>query len=364
MVRTTARRIGHRSETVFEQYVTGQRALLTGAVFFLETAEHLDEVRRSTARGDIVIAPRAAGLDDDVTSAPGAAVVAYDGSWQEPGDQVTLHGAHVFELQDYVAMPFLSIVGPTVVRQRKAAGVSALLSDADCARYSGILVNQLLSSAVLFDSHASFTRPDPIAGSLVRVHVTADGEYRDGPDGLLLGRVGDERGDVEAAVLADTDRGRCFARIVDRAAFAAELDARPWFERYLAVLDLLRRWGGARMRPTVSGFGGHLVSALDQHDAVPAIVSPSAPFLVTGDGEEFVLVTQDARHRLRLGADDARAAECLIAAGEEPGAIDLLAAELGSSLRTAANAISAVRGRARDHGIDLTAFVPRIGQPA
>lgn len=345
---TAAARSSHRTATAFEQYVSGRRAVVEGAVFFLESRDHLDEVRRTAAHGDVIFAPSRSAEDD-------SRIIRYQGFFREPGDEMTLDGRGTFELQDYLAAPCTSIVGLTVVRQGSAEGVSAFLRDADTARESGAFVDQLLSSAVMLESRASFVRSDPAGDSLVRVHVTADGEYRDGPDGLLLGLVGDERPDLEATALASAGRGRSFARIVDRHALVADLDDRPWLERYVGVLDLLREWDGVPPRPAVSGFGGHLVRALDEDAASPSIVSADAPFLVTGDGEEYVLVDPASRRRFRLGVDAARAAECLIATADESAATSLLALELDSRTTSVAPVVRELRGRFATVSLDISA---------
>ncbi|WP_152642400.1 hypothetical protein [Microbacterium sp. SA39] len=241
MIRTTASRHSHRTAAAFQQYVTGRRTDVAGAVFFLEASDHLDAVCRIAARGDVVVAPSPADPRGGATGAGGVPVVGYSGSWREPGDEIRLDGRHTFALQDYVALPFLSITGRVVVRQRTAKGIAAFLGDADTARYFGVLVSPLLSSAVMLDSGASFGRPRSADDALARVHVTADGEYRDGADGLLLGRVGDARSEIEKTGAADGGRGRGFARIVDRELLEAELDRRPWFESYLAAIGVLRR---------------------------------------------------------------------------------------------------------------------------
>ena len=341
---TTASRPSHRTATAFEQYVSGRRGIVEGAVFFLESADHIEEVLRAAEPCDIVIAP--ARHADPRT-------IGYDGSFREPGDEITLDGRHTFELQDYLAAPFLSIVGLTIVRQGSAAGLAAFLSDADTARESGFFVDQLLSGLVLLDSRTSFVRADKDEGDLVRVHVTASGEYRDGPDGLLLGSVGDERADVEATAAEGAGRGRPFARIVDPRVLEADLDDRPWFARYVAALDLLRQWDGALTRPAISGFGGHLVRALDEGAAA---VASEAPFLVTGDGEEYILVDPVSLRRFRLGVDAARAAECLMATGDEAAASVMLAAELGRRTGEAAEVLGDVQGRFAQAGLDLASY--------
>ncbi|MDF2560548.1 MAG: hypothetical protein K0R99_1994 [Microbacterium sp.] len=343
---TTASRPSHRTATAFEQYVSGRRGIVEGAVFFLESGDHLEEVLRAAEPCDIVIAP---------TRHADPRTIGYDGSFLDPGDEITLDGRHAFELQDYLAAPFLTIAGPTVVRQFSAVGIAAFLSDADTARDSGVFVGQLLNTEVLLDSRASFLAADLFGDSLVRVHVTRNGEYRDGPDGLLLGRVGDDRADVEATAAAGAGRGRSFAGIVDPRVVEADLDDRPWFARYLAALDLLRGWGGATQRPAISGFGGHLVTALEESGAYPSILSAHAPFLATADGEQYLLVDRATRRRLRLGVDAARAAECLIATATESEAVALLAAELGRQPSSVAPDVREVRGGLAAQGIDLTA---------
>lgn len=348
---TTASRPGHRAATAFEQYVTGRRGIVEGAVFFLESGDHLDEVLRVAEPCDVVIAPRAA-------LAPHAdpRTIGYDGSYMEPGDEITLDGRRAFELQDYIALPFLSVVGPTVVRQRSAAGIAAFLSDADTAWESGVFVGQLLSADVLLDSRDSFLPADPVGDSLVRIHVTRRGEYRDGPDGLLLGKVGEERADVEPEAASREGRGRSFAGIVDPSVLEADLDNRPWFERYLAALDLLRLWANAPERPAISGFGGHLVAALEEGGSYPAALSARAPFLVTGDGDEYVLVDRINRRHLRLTVDSARAAECLIATSDESEAAALLAIELGSRVSSVTPLVRELRDRFAAAGLDVTAM--------
>jgi hypothetical protein len=343
---TTSRRCP-RSVRAFEQYVSGLRELVAGTVFFLEAGEHLGDVLRAARRRDIVLAPPGLVRRGD------ANVIGYRGRLREPGDRLVLDGHHAVELQDYVAAPFLPIVAPTVLRQRSAEGLAAFLSDADTARDHGIFVDQLLSRAVLLESRTSFIPAAAAGGGLIRVHVTAEGEYRDGPDGLLLGHVGDERADIEATAVASAGRGRSFARIVDRRVLEADLDDRPWLGRYLAALDLLRESSGGPGRPTISGFGGHLVRALDESAAFPIVVSSEAPFLVTDDSEECLVIDPAGPQRLRLGLDAARAAECLIATEDESSATALLAFELGVRPSAVAPVIHEVRNALISAGFDL-----------
>lgn len=345
----TASRCGHRTVTAFEQYVSGRRALVHGTVYFLETDVHVDAVLRQCGPGDVVFVP--VQSIDHVDPR----IVGYEGDFRATGDEMTLDGRDTFELRDYITAPFISIVGPTVIRLGSAKGVAAFLSDADTARDTGVFVDQLLSSAVMLSSRASFVGRDPAGDSLSRVHVTAGGEYRDGPDGMLLGRIGDERADIEARAMTAAGRGRAFARIVDRRVLEADLDDRPWLARYVAALDLLRHWDGVPTRPVISGFGGHLVRALDERRAFPGIVSADAPYLLTGDGEEYILVDRASGGRFRLGVDAARAAECLIATGAEAAATVLLAAELGRQTRDVAETVRTIRAMFAAEGLDLAA---------
>lgn len=348
----TAPQSSHRTAAAFEQYVSGRRAVVEGAAFFVEQLEHLDEVLRVARQGDTVFAPVGSGGHSDQR------VIGYEGAFEEPGDEMTLDGRHLFELQDYLAAPFISIVGLTVIRQGSAEGVAAFLSDADTARNSGIFVDQLLSDSVLLDSRSSFLSFAPSDESLVRVHVSSEGTYRDGPDGLALGHLGDARDQLETAARDGAGRGRGFARIMDRDTLGSDLDDRPWLERYVAALDLLRQWDGAPRHPVISGFGGHLVTALDRSDATASITSAEAPFLVTGDGEDFILIDRASRRRFRLGGDSARAAECLIATPDDAAAAAMLASEVGQRTSLAAGVVRQVRERFSDAGVDLTAYAP------
>ena len=345
---STTTRSSHRTATAFEQYVSGRRALVSGAVFFLESAAQLVDVLREAGPNDIVFTPSGS------TSCVPGNVVEYGGRFREPGDRLVLDGHHVVELQEYVAAPFLSIISPTVIRQGSAEGLAAFLGDADTAREEGIFVGQPLSPIAALESRASFLSTGPTGGGLIRVHVTADGEYRDGPDGALLGHAGDARVELQAAAEGPA-RGRSFARIIDPRVLDADLDDRPWFGRYLAALDALREWGGSPGRPRISGFGGHLIKALDESAAFPVVVSADAPLLVTGDGEDYVLVDPHRRVRVRLGLDAARAAECLMATGDESSATGLLAFELAVRPTGIAPLMRQLRDELRDAGIELGA---------
>lgn len=347
MSSAAAPRSRHRAAAAFEQYVSGSRSLVLGAVYFLESPDHVAQVLRQAGPGDVVFAPTGSADVRDPR------VIEYHGDFRTPGDEMTIDGRGAIELQDYIAVPFISVVGLTVVRQRSAPGVAAFLADADAARASGIFIDQLLSPAVLLDSVASFAGAAPVGDALARVHVTADGEYRDGPDGLRLGQVGDDRGLVEERAAKNAGRGRAFARVVEPGSLHADLDDRPWLARYIAAIDLLRHWDGVPRRPAISGFGGHLVRALDELPALPGVVSADAPYLLTGDGEQYVLVGRRHRRRFRLGVDAARGAECLSATGDESAATALLAAELGRETRAVAPMIRDLRGRFEAAGIDL-----------
>ncbi|EQM81684.1 daptide biosynthesis RiPP recognition protein [Microbacterium maritypicum] len=346
----TTARDRHRTTTAFEQCVSGRRNLVTGAVFFVEAGDHVGAVLSQTRLDDIVFAPAGS-----VVMSSDSRVIPYDGALREPGDRIMFDGGQTFELREYVAAPFLPIVGPTLFRQCNAAGVAAFLSDADTAKDSGIFIDPLLSGTVLLDSLPSFLGSGREGEALPRVHVTAEGEYRDGPDGLLLGEVGDGRADIEARAGEGAGRGRAFARVVDRGMLEADLDDRPWFARYIGAIDLLRRWEGVPSRPAISGFGGHLVRALDELAALPGVVSPRVPYLLTGDGEEWMLIDPVSRRGIRLGIDSARAAECLIATADESAAVGLLAAELGRGTSSVASLVQEVRCRLAVVGLDPAA---------
>lgn len=357
VISTSAPRSSHRSSAAVEQYVSGRRAIVTGTAFFLEAAQHLDPVLGITRPGDTVIVPAVGCSDGDAADRAGVTVIGYEGSWRKSGDRMTVDRHHRLALQDYATISSVSIVEPTVVRQSSAEGLDLFFGDADAARLSGVFVDQLVGGFVLLDSHASLLGRREGAAALVRVHVTEAGEYRDGADGLLLGGAGDSREAIEVLAASGAGGSRAFDRIVDRDDLEAALDARPWMARYLAAVDLLQEWWGRAYGPVaVSGFGGHLVTALDRYDELPAITTAAAPFLTTGVDEEFILVDQSSRRRFRLDVVEARAAECVIATGDDFAASALLAAETGKPARAVAAAVREVTARFAAIGLDLTAF--------
>ncbi len=61
------------------------------------------------------------------------------------------------------------------------------------------------------------------------------------------------------------------------------------------------------------------------------------------------------RRRFRLGIDAARAAECLIATGDESAAVSLLAAELDRRASSVAPVVREVRGDLAAAGLDVAA---------
>ncbi len=49
-----------------------------------------------------------------VVMSSGSRVIPYDGALREPGDRIMFDGGQTFELREYVAAPFLPIVGPAL----------------------------------------------------------------------------------------------------------------------------------------------------------------------------------------------------------------------------------------------------------
>lgn len=247
---STTEEVGRqRIAAAFQQYASAQRAIRDSTVFFLESADHLVDVLRFAEHLDIVFAPAGSAARTDPR------IIYYDGALVVPGDVMVVDRDYVVEAQDYRNIAASSFVGYTLVRQGSAQGLAGFFRDADAARESGVFVDELLRDTVRLDSLDAFRASDPDpdpesesesdadsgsdADSLVRVHVTAAGEYRDGSDGLLLGHCGHERADIEVVAAENAGRGRSFARIVDPRVLEADLDDRPWIERYVATLDLL-----------------------------------------------------------------------------------------------------------------------------
>lgn len=340
----TGKSVGRQAAEAFEQYVSGGRKG-PGCVFFIHSHEHVDAVASIVGPTDVMLVP------DGVTLPAGVSAFTYTGSFLDAGDEMILADRHAFELQDYIASSFISILGLTVIQLSSAEGWNAFLQDADIAHEEGIFVEQLLHRAVLLDSSALFDGGTEVRPSLIRVHVAISGQFRDGPDGTLLGCVGDDR-----AQLSDTlaREGRGLDRIISRKNCAADLRLRPWLPRYVRAIEVLTHLDPVGSHTIVEGFGRGLIPHELGNEAGSAL-PVNAPMILT-EGGRAVLLEQASGRRFALGTQAAQIAQALLLTGDTNTAALVFANISGLELDTSRDSTLIVYDGLRRSGIDLFAF--------
>ncbi|MEW1660645.1 daptide biosynthesis RiPP recognition protein [Streptomyces sp. NPDC093707] len=325
------------------QWVNGRREELTGRVFFLESSGHLPAVLRLASADDVVFVPEGSQEID------GPAMTArYSGQFVGPGDEMLIEGRYAVELQDYLAVAFLPVLGLTVVRLENEADWESFLADADLARGGGVFVEQLMHPAVLLAdtgvtgfSHAAST-------VLPRAHVTVEGEIRTSATGTTVGTVDSTLEEILQAAgrlpaAAETD----LCGVVAPEKVRGAVCQRPWLPRYLNALTALRsvRRHGANW--WVSGFGKRLVPGVPSE----AQELTTAPLLLWND-EDFLLLDLATNRRFGLGADAARLAELLITADSMGQAVTRAVELLGLPEPVAQQALSQLEEKFRGAGLN------------
>ncbi|NQX27115.1 hypothetical protein HQQ81_07085 [Microbacteriaceae bacterium VKM Ac-2854] len=260
----------------------------------------------------------------------------YDGRLEEPGDVAWISGMKV-QLQDYASIPFLPLSGATIARIRDATGWSAFLEDADAARASGVLVPQLLGSAVAIGGLPARPSGD---GRVAAVEIDGDGVARLGVDGAILGGLADP-----AELGSALDRSR---PALDRLAaiggdLVGDVGRRPWLGLYRAALAFAGPDASGRSW-SVSGLGGSL------HPDGDATEVTRDDLLLLHRDSERVLVEPRTLRRFSLSPATALVVECVLATANDEAAVERLAS---SGTAADATVIARLVDRLRLDGITL-----------
>lgn len=297
----------------------------------LESAEHVPEVRRAGLLGpDSVVFARGATTGDDV--------VGYKGSFRDWDGEVSVGDDFFLQTQRYAVTPFLSVVGPTLVRITDVDDFDAFLHDADTAWNTGVFAEHAMHPLLQWADVPALGSGADSDGPALRLFISSAGEVSTSPCGRRIGWLGD---DVDGLVstwgavnsASDAPCSVCLARAVPEPVRADALARRPWLARYLEVLDALREgkargWGAT----TVGGFGdqfGHGSGAvvLLHHDGVTHLHDPAT-------GRTF-----------KVGADASVVAEALLSTGSKSAAVLEVARRLHIDQTSAREALEAVVAR-------------------
>ncbi|MER5629682.1 daptide biosynthesis RiPP recognition protein [Streptomyces nitrosporeus] len=280
----------------------------------LEDASHLDALLGSgvAGPGTTVLVPGDEPSAEPVRHEPtGAEIITWQGSLGEPGAEAGLHPDFYLQVQAYSITPYLSVLGPTLVRITEEADFQAYLDDAGRALDQGEFSEYLTHPAVQLGDLSALGGGPGEDGPGLRLYVAADGTVSVSPGGAPLGPVGTPRDELHRAWQEFPD---ALGAVPDSASRARELASRPWTGRYLAALGAVREAVTRGMeQPRVSGFGGRMTEALNGF-AEPFDRSATAPLLLH-NGERALIHHPVDRRTVALSTDAALAAEALLVTG-------------------------------------------------
>lgn len=357
--REQSRVIGSRLIDWFSGRGTGpSRPADPGSVrtVFLESAEHLDLVTDPhtgvAGAGSYVFFPEGGARPRHNTE---ACLVPYAGSLAFPGDELVIGDDNFFQVLDYRASAYLSVVGLTAVRIADEDDYAAFVADADLAYREGVFPAQLLHPLVTLADRCALGDGLPCAGPVNRLHVAKSGQVRTAPGGRLLGSVAEDLRTALAAAVAHDEHSAggdlCLAEAVPLETVRDAVAARPWLSRYLWATEAIRQCHLRGMTGlSVAGFGGSRIAGLP----AAAHEEPTDAPMILWDGQDTViLVTIPHLRAFKLEPDAAALAEFLLVGGSIERAADL--AHEYSALPPAV-ALPALRGLSADflaRGVDL-----------
>lgn len=323
-----------------DQWITGVPGRIPGHVIFVENPQHADYAKTLAGEGSAVLVLNGDKADDGI--------VPVSGSFDAAGEELLVDGTLSLEIQDYVAIPFVNLVGVTVVRITTEEDWQAFFDDAEEAIRSGHFVRQLTEvNAVLAERQLlSGATKDNLL--LARLHITWDGSIKTGSYGTKIGKVGDSLPDIRVRAISLSPES-AVASVYYPWDIQDSLAAKPWIPRYLAALDawkFISREDRAETR--LVGFGVSLYGAT-LSDGLP---SRSAPFILKKASEHTLLDTSTGR-LFKIGTDAAVIIEAVSNMRDIKAAATVVAPALKISAGVAEGAVRAVVTHFEQLGINI-----------
>ncbi|MDO6144884.1 daptide biosynthesis RiPP recognition protein [Paenarthrobacter aurescens] len=323
-----------------DQWITGVPGRIPGHVIFVENPVHAGYAKTLAGEGSTVLVLNGDKADDGI--------VAVSGSFDIAGEELLVDGSLSLEIQDYVAIPFVNLVGVTVVRVTTEEDWQAFFDDAEEAMLSGHFVQQLTEVNAVLAERALLSGVARDNLLLTRLHITQDGAVRTGPYGTTIGTVSDSLADLRVRA----------ASLRPESAVAAvhypwdtqdSLAAKPWIPRYLAALDAWKFIPREdRANTSLVGFGISLYGANPSDGLAPA----NAPFILKTAAEHNLLDTRTGR-LFKIGADAAAIIEAVSNMRDIKAAARVVAPALKVSAAVAEGAARAVVTQFEQLGIPL-----------
>ncbi|BCW49983.1 daptide biosynthesis RiPP recognition protein [Arthrobacter sp. StoSoilB13] len=321
-----------------DQWITGISGRIPGRTIFVENSEHVPYAKKLAGEECVVLVLN--GDADDERLVP------VQGTFDAAGEELLVNGTLSLEIQDYVAIPFVNLVGVTLVRITSDDDWLAFFDDAEEARRSGHFIRQLIEVNAVLAERGLLTGQS--CQDLARLHIAADGTVLSGPYGAKIGRIGDPFSDLQRRSLALQPESS-IASIRDPRSVRESLAARPWIPRYLAALDAWKFISREdRASTQFVGFGLSLYGASTNGE----LPSPGAPFIIRHGGEHSLLDTQSGRV-FKVGIDAATIIEAISNLRDVSAAVAVVASALNVPEAVATGSVTAILNQFEQLGIDL-----------
>jgi hypothetical protein len=323
-----------------DQWITGIPGRIPGHTIFVENPEHVPYAKQLAGGGSVVLVLNGNDGDEDV--------VPVTGSFDAAGEELLVGGTLSLEFQDYVAIPFVNLVGVTVVRITTKEDWQAFFDDAEEARRSGHFVRQLTEVNAVLAERALLagTRRENLL--LARVHISRDGTVLSGPTGTQIGRVGDALAELRIRSTGLRPES-AVATVYYPESPQESLASKPWIPRYLAALDawkFVQR--DERETTSLVGFGVSLYGA----GTCSELPAATAPFILRQGGDHTLLDTKTGR-RFKLGPDAAAIIEALGNLGDIKQAAEAVAPTLNVTAAVAEGSARTVLSQFEQLGVDI-----------
>lgn len=233
----------------------------------------------------------------------GAQMFSYVGDFRDPDADIQIGEDFYVQQQSYALSAFVPVGGPTILRAGSDNDLAAFYRDADTARSAGKFPAALLHpQSLLGDVPALGFVPRSV--EVAHVYVSASGDVLTSPSGIRLGALDDSH----------QDWSRSWASGMYEVGQRPDVRERPWIARFMLAADALRHATVRGLQGMhVSGFGGHLVPALDQvEDRVPATTS----LLLFKSGVAHLHDGATSK-TYRLGSDAAKFVDVMLTVGSD-----------------------------------------------
>ncbi|MFK0039692.1 daptide biosynthesis RiPP recognition protein [Paenarthrobacter sp. NPDC090517] len=323
-----------------DQWITGIPGRIPGHVIFVENPEHTNYAKTLASEGSTILVLNG---DEDVEG-----TVRVSGSFDAAGEELLVDGSLSLEIQDYVAIPFVNLVGVTIVRITTEEDWQAFFDDAREAWTSGHFIQQLTEANAVLAERALLTGQNKEDCLLTRLHIAWDGTVLNGPYGTMIGKVGDGLADLRVRSVSLRPES-AVASASPSTQIRDLLAASPWIPRYLAALDAWKFIPREERADTrLVGFGVSLYgSALNE--GPPSAV---APFILV-KGSQHTLLDASTGRVFNIGADAAVIVEALSNMGDLTKAASVVASVINVSPAVAGEAVQAVFAHFEQLGIDV-----------